>query len=110
MEHEVTNARSLLRVRPRAHIDPTRDKGEFIVEVWRGGEVVATIYGTREGVQIASNRFGFEPEINKPFGVTVNDAPSIVVPLLAIGEECPWCKGKHIALGATCPVCSQGRI
>lgn len=110
MEHEVTNQRSLLRVRPHPHIDPNRDKNEFIVEVWRGGEVVATIYGTREGVQILSNRFAFEPEINKPFGVTVNEAPSIIVPLLAIGEDCPWCHGTRMALGAACPVCSQEKL
>lgn len=100
------NERSLLRVRPRPHIDPNRDQGEFVVEVWRGGEVVATIYGTREGVQILSNRFALEPVINKPFGITVNDAPSIIVPLLAIGEECPWCQGAGIVLGAACPVCN----
>lgn len=91
--------RSLLRVRPREHIDPNRDKSEFVVEVWRDGIVVAHIYGTREGVQIVSDRVRPERQFFFDAGVR----PSIVVPLLAEGEVCPWCGMGSVI--KPCPVC-----
>lgn len=96
--------RSILRVAPRQHADPDR-KGEWIIEVWRNGEIVAHVYGTREGVQVVSPRvkqnsyFYFEAA-----------SPSVVVPLLAENEVCPWCDGTHIFLGGPCAVCAARGI
>jgi hypothetical protein len=96
--------RSLLRVCPRSHVDPNREKGEFIVEVWRGAEVVATIYGSREGVHIVSKRLGGR---NQPLAIEINDMPTVLVPLLARDEVCPWCNGAGTAFGAPCLICSR---
>ena len=46
--------RSVLRVRQRPHVHPER-KDEEVWEVLRGGKVVATIYGSREGINIVSD-------------------------------------------------------
>jgi hypothetical protein len=98
--------RSILRVKPRPHVDPSRPAGEWIVEVWRAGEVVATIYGTREGVQIVSEfakqneAFYFEvppPTAGPPIS-------SYVFPLLTEDEPCPWCAGGW---PGPCPVCES---
>jgi hypothetical protein len=96
--------RSLLRVRPHPHADPNR-KGEFIVEVWRGSEVVATIYGSREGVHIVSQRLGGR---NQPLAMDINDMPTVLVPLLASDEACPWCNGTGTAYGGPCMICARG--
>ena len=45
------------RLQLRSHVDPAR-RGEFIFAVLRDGEVVATIFGSREGLHIVSERFG----------------------------------------------------
>lgn len=95
--------RSLLRVAPRQHVDPTRDKGEFIVEVWRDGKIAAHVYGTREGVQIVSERIHGD----RPFYIEAGPSPSVVVPLLAEGEVCPWL-GSHGAI-RPCPVCGEAK-
>jgi hypothetical protein len=98
--------RSVLRVRKEKHIHPAR-AGETVIEVLRDGVAVAHIYGTREGVQIVSDRFAPDTQ-NAPFRVVVDERPSVVVPLLAVGEECPWCGGKGILdLDGEhpCPVC-----
>lgn len=99
--------RSLLRVRSHGHSDPARDKGEWIVEVWRDAQVVATIYGSREGVHIVSERFNFETGQNSPFGMDVDGVPSVVVPLLEAGETCPWCSGSRKFLNGPCPLCAR---
>lgn len=91
--------RSVLRVAPRQHLDPNR-KGEWIVEVWRGGAVVAHIYGTHEVVQVVSERV--RPD--RPFYFHAAES-SVVVPLLAEGEVCPWCgEGSLIR---PCPICGK---
>lgn len=103
----MSDKRSELRVRARPHHRPDR-AGETIVEVWRDGEQVATIYGTREGVQILSPYF---ERRNAPFYFESAETPSFVVPMLAPGEACPWCEGKQaIELGGKifpCPVCNR---
>ena len=100
--------RSVLRLRERDHFRAQR-KGEAIVEVLRDGEVVATIYGTREGIQVVT---GLAPH-NRVFLMEgAGPTPSWVLPLLGAGEACPWCKGVKIvqAVGgeAPCPVCAGG--
>jgi hypothetical protein len=100
--------RSKLQV--RAHGDPAR-KGEYVFAVIRDGEVVATIYGSREGLHIVSERFT-ENQRNKPFFHQAAAGPGYVIPLLKQGEECPWCAGSgmvRVSEGAEvriCPVCS----
>jgi hypothetical protein len=102
------SGRSVLRVRERPHIHPNRQQ-EVIIEVLRDGEVVATIYGSREGVHVVSERLA--EDFNQPFrfklkGGGVLDSPSCIVPLLAKREECPWCGGTGKFKDATvCPVC-----
>lgn len=93
--------RSVLRLRMREHSHPER-KGEAVVEVVRDGEVVAVIYGSREGLHINSARF--TPDRNRPFyfhRTELMPLPSWVLPLLAEGEVCPWCGGSS----KNCPVC-----
>lgn len=100
---EPTSERSVLRLRTREHSHPQR-KGEAIVEVVRDGAVVATIYGSREGLHITSARFGPDCNRNRPFCFYQSEAmplPSWVLPLLAEGESCPWCAGRN----PRCPVC-----
>jgi hypothetical protein len=98
-------ARSVLRVRTVEHIHPDR-KNETIIEVWRDGAVVATIYGSREGLHIVSERF--DNRRNLPFRFQAENAPpSFVVPLLKENETCPWCSGVKEFLGNSCPVCTQ---
>jgi hypothetical protein len=100
--------RSVLRVRQIPHTHPDR-KGETIVEVWRGGQVVATIYGSLEGVNVVSERAAHN-EAFKLTGAAV-PIPSWVVPLLERGEPCPWCKGAKIIRmeggERECPVCRR---
>lgn len=85
------------------HFVPGRQK-ETVVAVLRDGELVASIYGSREGIHIVSERL--KEDGNVPFFMTVDDhMTSWVVPLLKAGEECPWC-----AEGSTirpCPVCAR---
>jgi hypothetical protein len=97
--------RSLLQLRWKPHHDPER-AGEHIVEVVRGEETVATIYGTREGIQICSSRL---PGNSPPFGFRAHDMPSLIVPLLKPGEVCPWCQGMGSLddSGFACPVCKR---
>jgi len=101
--------RSLLRVRERDHIHPQR-KGEVVWEVVRDGEVVATIYGSREGVHIVSERLGPSSR-NRPFLLEVAGKPSWVIPLLDDNEVCPWCQGTEVAnigvASGPCPICVQ---
>jgi hypothetical protein len=101
--------RSTLSLRVHPHIHP--DRGEdIIVEVTRDGKVAATIYGSREGLHIVSDRLG-----NQPFYVQINGRQSLVIPLLKDGEECPWCldgvlRVVKTAKGQTagpCPVCGR---
>jgi hypothetical protein len=104
-----TSERSELRFRARHHIHPER-RQETIVEVYRGGKLVGTIYGSREGVHIVTNL----ALLNRPFSFVVEGGekgpmPSWVFPLLAEGDPCPWCgRVKAIPGGdaAGCPVCS----
>jgi hypothetical protein len=105
----MTTDRSKLQV--RAQVDPAR-KGEYVFAVLRDGEVVATIYGSREGLRIVSERFT-ENQRNKPFFFeAVELPPGYVIPLLKQDEQCPWCAGSgmvHIGEGPEvriCPVCS----
>jgi hypothetical protein len=100
--------RSTLSLRVRPHFHPDRQE-DIVVEVLRAGEVVATIYGSREGVHIVGERVCYN---RPPFGMMVpvaDDAPmpSCVVPLLREGEACPWCEegGKEAFGLQVCPVC-----
>lgn len=98
--------RSLLRVSMRPHAAANREKGEFIVEVWRQGEVVATIFGSQEGVHIVSQRLGGR---NQPVPIDVSGIASVLIPLLAPDEACPWCHGTGVAFGAgaPCMICAR---
>ncbi len=93
--------RSILRMRSRPHMHPARG-GEVIVEVVREGEVVATIFGSREGVHIVAGCFGKDAaRPSRPLRTeTPGGAPGLLVPLLREGEACPWCEGaRRIAAG-----------
>ncbi len=96
--------RSTLRVRERPHIDPRRN-GEMVVEVLRDGEVVAHVYGSREGVHVVS------PRIREGKGARFfqadNHPASIIVPLLREEDGCPWC--MSVLPGLTCPWCGEAR-
>jgi hypothetical protein len=114
MEDRGANRRSVLRLRQRGHIQPGREE-EAVVEVVRAGSVVATIYGSREGVHITSDSFGPRGEGSRAFFFAVDDPPGmpgIVIPILAPGEACPWCEGmKRVLVGGLvrpCPVCGVG--
>jgi hypothetical protein len=97
--------RSTLSLRVRPHFHPDRQE-DIVVEVMREGEVAATIYGSREGIQVVSERF--EPERggpNRVFYMQVGETSSVVVPLLRPGEPCPWCAdGVEVR---PCPVCGK---
>ena len=100
--------RSILRIRTHGHIDPSRPKDEWIVEVWRSGKVVASIYGSREGVHIISDRL----PVNRVFRADgLAPSPALVVGLLDEGETCPWCEGRGIldlpSGEQACPVCGK---
>lgn len=104
----MSTERSILRVRERDHIHPQR-KGETVIEVLRGGEVVATIYGSLEGLNVVSD---LAPR-NRAFLMEgAGPTPSWVLPLLAVGEACPWCGGVKLIRTPTevveCPVCAGG--
>lgn len=94
--------RSELRLRVRPHIHPERQQ-ETIVEIVRAGEVVATLYGSREGVHIVSDRV----LLYAPFRFETDGVASLVVPLLADGESCPWCQGSGQFGDHPCPVCAR---
>lgn len=100
--------RSVLRIRERQHIHPGR-REETVIEVLRGGEVVAVIYGSRQGIHIVSEL----ARRNRTFLMEgAGPSPSWVIPLLAEGEVCPWCEGNKIVRVppgevVLCPVCSQ---
>ena len=101
--------RSKLQV--RAHVDPAR-KGEYVFVVLRDGEAVATIFGSREGLHVVSERLA-QNSRNKPFFLQAGDLPpGYVIPLLQEDEECPWCKGAGVITAGEgpcpCPVCSVG--
>jgi hypothetical protein len=106
------NPRSILRVRPAPHIHPDR-RDEVIVEVLRDGQVVASIYGSREGIHIASERLGPETR-NTPFRLELPSSPEVkmeqgfIVPLLATDEPCPWCEMGLLGVirAIPCPVCN----
>ena len=103
------NDRSVLQVRERRHIHPQR-QDDTVIEVIRGGKVVATIYGSREGIHIVSDLAAR----NRTFLMEgAGPSPSWVIPLLAEGEECPWCDGNRIVRipageVVPCPVCAGG--
>lgn len=102
---DTMNPRSELRV--REHSDPER-KGELIVQVVRGDEVVANIYGSREGIQIMSPLFKEDFHFIPASAI---DMPAVIIPLLKPGEPCPWCSGKgqiEEPKFSTCPIC-QGK-
>jgi len=97
--------RSILRVRQQPHVHPDR-RDEIIIEVVRDGEVAATIYGSREGVHIVSERWPH----NRAFSIegALFKVPGLAVALLKADETCPWCGRKRpIPEGETseCPVC-----
>ena len=104
--------RSKLRVRTKPHAHPDR-KDETIIEIVRDGEVVGYIYGSREGIHIASDRLPH----NRVFQTdNLMPIPSLVVTLLKKGEVCPWCGGSQIIgemenipsgprVFMACPVC-----
>ncbi len=104
--------RSELRLRARPHIQPGRED-EAVVEVVRGGEVVGTIYGSREGIHVVSGFFGRDGGNVKVIGFDVQldgvqfGNPGLVVAMLRPGELCPWCgrkvAGKQFSLD--CPLC-----
>lgn len=100
--------RSELRLRTRPHFHPDR-QNETIIEVVRDGRVVATIYGSREGVQIVSERFDFKDNVNQPVGMDVNNTPTLVVPLLMQGEPCPWCNNSGRSAVGVCPICRSAQ-
>jgi hypothetical protein len=103
-----TAPRSELRLRNRPHFDPRR-RDEAIVEIVRDGQVVGTIYGSREGVHIISDCFGQDGRNVKVQFTLVDAACGLLIPMLRPGETCPWCHGsKVIGEGdesADCPVC-----
>jgi hypothetical protein len=86
------------------HMHPDRS-GDVVVEVVRDGEVLATIYGSREGVHLVSDLV----ERNRPFGFAASEilpSPSWVLPLLRDGDLCPWCSGARVLGDLACPVCA----
>jgi len=94
--------RSILRLRTRPHIRPERSD-ETIVEVLRDGVVVASIFGSREGVNIVSERLRSNSD---PFRFDVTGgAASIVLPLLSDDEPCPWCQSTQAKPDCMC--CGQ---
>jgi hypothetical protein len=94
--------RSTLQLRVKPHFRPDRQE-DIIVEVLRDGEVAATIYGSREGIHIFSERLQIDR--NLPFFMSMDNAQGCVIPLLKSGEECPWCsEGAPIR---PCPVCGR---
>jgi hypothetical protein len=114
MEDDSLTKRSVLRLRQRGHLQPGREE-EAIVEVVRAGKVVATIYGSREGVHVTSDSFGPRGEGFRAFFFAVDDPPGmpgIVIPILAAREACPWCEGlERVLVGGLvrpCPVCGSG--
>jgi hypothetical protein len=107
--------RRVLRLRERGHSQPGR-ANENVVEVVRAGQVVATIYGSREGIHITSEVFGGHGEGLRALFFAVEDPPGsmpgIVIPILAPGEICPWCDDlKRVVLSngpdQPCPVCGD---
>lgn len=96
--------RSVLRI--REHIHPQR-RDETVVEVLRDGVVVASIYGSREGIHIVTER---QPQ-SRVFAIEGNvfPTPGWSVTLLAEGETCPWCQGRQTLKmpegPMACPVC-----
>jgi len=103
--------RSALRLRRIPHTHPDR-VDDTIVEVLRGGEVVATIYGSREGLHVVSELASINGAFRMEGGAM--PVPSWVLPLLAENELCPWCENTGIvklqaAKGDPCPVC-RGRV
>jgi hypothetical protein len=117
MEDDGVNQRSVLRLRMRGHLQPGRED-EAIVEVVRAGKVVATIYGSREGIHVTSDSLGPRGEGLRAFFFAVDippgmpGMPGIVIPILAAGEVCPWCEGlERVLVGGLvrpCPVCGVG--
>lgn len=81
-------------------------RDEVIVEVLRGGVVVATVYGSREGIHIVSALFEGGKRA-RPFFLHKDprSMAGIVVPLLQSCEECPWCNGRKVFEEGPCPVC-----
>lgn len=97
--------RSILRLREHPHMLKER-ASDFIVEVIRDGQVRATIYGSREGLQIVSEQVGVGRNI--PFAFFAGPTPSVIVPLLTEREQCPWCLGsRKLSEGLECPVCRK---
>jgi hypothetical protein len=94
--------RSILRIREKPHVDPARE-AETIVEVLRDGNVVAHIYGTREGVQIVSHRI---PKESRALYLDIEGLPpAVMLPLLDPSDACPWCGGTDPA----CALCEMRR-
>jgi hypothetical protein len=97
--------RTTLRARQRSHGHPDR-VGEVVVEVLRGSQVVATVYGSREGLHIISKHLSSGRA--RPFWINVAPpgASGIVVPILRPEiDECPWCGGSGHFEENSCPVC-----
>lgn len=99
--------RSILRVREKGHVHPQR-QGETVIEVLRDGVVVASIYGSREGLHIVTER---QPH-SRVFAIEgkLFPTPGWSITLLAEGETCPWCQGAQTLEGPdgqmACPVCA----
>lgn len=104
--------RSVLRVRTRPHSNPER-ADETIIEIVRDGQIVGFIYGSREGVHVASSRLE-EDSNNTPFFFQAGGMlPGYVIPLLSITEVCPWCEDRGLielepGKLRSCPVCVYG--
>ncbi|HWQ55166.1 MAG TPA: hypothetical protein VN442_15875 [Bryobacteraceae bacterium] len=99
--------RCILRVQAHPHVHPDRQE-DVIVEVVRGGEVMATVYGSSEGLHIVSTLFEGGRRA-KPFYLQM-DPPSmagIVVPLLQSGEECDRKRHRPPRQPIQCPVCQK---
>ena len=106
--------RSILRVAQRQHIHPDR-KEDTIIEVWRDGKIVATIYGSREGIHIVSERFHNQQPLPLFLGPEVLPQMaenSWAIPMLHETEACPWCQGTGVIVLSdihSCLLCQRGR-
>jgi len=98
--------RSILRVRERPHTHPDR-RSEQIWEVIRDGEVVATIYGTRDGIQIVSPRLERDGRNHPYLFEAQGGSPGWVIPLLASNEACPLCVNGVWCGILPCPICRR---
>lgn len=99
--------RCTLRVREHQHLHPDR-ADETVIEVLRGDEVLAQIYGSYEGVHVVSPLLS--ESHNEPFRLDGVSAHGVVIPLISSADLCPWCEGARVVTlnneQRPCPVCS----